>query len=745
MSKPIEQIAALIIGTVESVSPSEIKVILEPNAPQTTALNTGVPTGFPRINGYVLIPNETGAVVGLVVWLGVERSQFPKRTGLKDFGLVDLPFPLRKISLTPLGTLIVGKRVRSGESAYRLERGVSAFPSVGDAAQLPTAEQLRSIIEASSGEDRRVKIGTSPLAANAAVTVDPDKIFGRHLAVLGNTGSGKSCTVAGLIRWSLEKARNERARLLKEAVRTAQESGNTERENEAAKKHGGLPNARFIILDPNGEYSSAFADCSEVRRFTVPPARGGTKDFCLPAWMWNSHEWCAFTQAKSGVQRPVLMRALRELRTVSPRTGINRVGVLSALLRSYYRTLVNDRNKGATAYIDKPGKTDFGQKLHAIARSLMRYADEEDLKQFAEILSTTGAALKRIADSRHKSFTNDTGEMIEYYQAFDSSEVENAVVSLDKCIELIPVVDLHLGLNEDSPIPFAPSDFAELIEQIAAEQGQSQYVDTLVLRVKMLLSDMRLKPVLTPTPDIPIEEWLDQLIGSSNSGALGIIDLSLISPEVLHLMIAVVARIVFEATQRYRILNDAELPTVLVLEEAHTFVKRASDEESDTPTPSQMCRQTFERIAREGRKFGLGLVLSSQRPSELSPTVLAQCNTFLLHRIVNDRDQELVGKLVPDNLGGLLKELPSLPSRQAILLGWAATVPTLVEITELPREQRPRSSDPKFWDVWTGKEDRPINWREIVDDWTGIAGETDPPDSSDTQQGPSVEAQGITE
>jgi len=89
MSKPIEQIAALTIGTVEFVSPSEIKVILEPNAPQATALNTGVPTGFPRINGYVLIPNETGAVVGLVVWLGVERSQFPKRTGLKDFGLVE--------------------------------------------------------------------------------------------------------------------------------------------------------------------------------------------------------------------------------------------------------------------------------------------------------------------------------------------------------------------------------------------------------------------------------------------------------------------------------------------------------------------------------------------------------------------------------------------------------------------------------------------------------------------------------
>src|SRR5690242_2044183 len=106
MTTAIERIATLTVGTVESVAPGEIKVLLELDAPQDTALNTGTPTRFPRINGYVLIPNESGAVVGLVVWLGVERSAFPKRTGLKDFGLIDLPFPLRKMTLTPVGTLV---------------------------------------------------------------------------------------------------------------------------------------------------------------------------------------------------------------------------------------------------------------------------------------------------------------------------------------------------------------------------------------------------------------------------------------------------------------------------------------------------------------------------------------------------------------------------------------------------------------------------------------------------------------
>jgi len=167
-----------------------------------------------------------------------------------------------------------------------------------------------------------------------------------------------------------------------------------------------------------------------------------------------------------------------------------------------------------------------------------------------------------------------------------------------------------------------------------------------------------------------------------------------------------------------------------VMEEAHTFIKRYK-EEAENQDASAICCQVFEKIAREGRKFGLGLVLSSQRPSELSPTVLSQCNSFLLHRISNDRDQEQVHKLVPDNLRGLLRDLPSLPSRYAILLGWASELPVLVQISSLPDDQRPKSDDPDFWDVWSGKEKREVDWKKITDDWQQIPHEeVDDEDSS---------------
>ena len=166
LSTPTERQAALNVGTVESVAPGRIVVRLELDAPQATALNTGSPIAFPRLNGFVVVPNETGALVGIVVWLGVEHSSYPKRPGLKDFGLVDLPFPLRKMSVVPVGTL--ERRVDKGRRAFQLRRGVVTFPSVGDPVALPSAEQLDALTRGSD-EDRRVHIGRALLGNDAEV------------------------------------------------------------------------------------------------------------------------------------------------------------------------------------------------------------------------------------------------------------------------------------------------------------------------------------------------------------------------------------------------------------------------------------------------------------------------------------------------------------------------------------------------------------------------------------------------
>ena len=258
-------------------------------------------------------------------------------------------------------------------------------------------------------------------------------------------------------------------------------------------------------------------------------------------------------------------------------------------------------------------------------------------------------------------------------------------------------------IDADTPKQFTGDSFLRSIEATAEILNVSEHVETLLMRVRSLLKDERINKITCNSPDTldTLHNWLNCYIGdnSPSSEPLVILDLSLVPTEVIHVITAVTARMIFEAQQRYRKLNGVALPTVLVMEEAHTFVRRYKDD-AENQDAASICCQVFERIAREGRKFGLGLILSSQRPSELSPTVLSQCNTFLLHRISNDKDQELVHRLVPDNLRGLLRELPSLPSQHAILLGWASELPVLVKMNELPKTQQPHSNDPDFWDVW---------------------------------------------
>lgn len=691
---PLAYADSLRIGSIDFVSPDEIKVLLDIEAPDAVALNTGVPRPFPRVNGYVLIPSDDGYLVAQVEWITVERSQHPKRKGLQDFGLIDMPYPLRKMSLNPLGCLRY--EGQNDRNTFSFQRGVGAYPTVGDPVLLPTQAQLRAIVE--SGENRRVKIGVSPLAANAEVCVDPNRLFGRHLAVLGNTGSGKSCSVAGLIRWSMEAARKA----------------------SAASRD---PNARFIILDPNGEYANTFRDMDKVRVFAVEPSKdNGIGQLQVPLWFWNSAEWSAFTQASARAQRPTLIQALRSVRD----GGGDSPATPSHAMRRYLRTLVSiiqiERNAGSP-WAKFPHPKNFFEKVKIWQAGLV--GDDSFSEDENAALTALSAKISGFTSARSAQ-----------YPTYDFTRIE-----IDEFLDLAKHAHTAFGGNDTDVLPIdadVPREFTgdQLLRSIEANAellNVSEYVETMLMRIRTILSDSRMKSVTSDTKGLTLDGWLANYIGdnAASNGSITVIDLSLVPGEVVHVIAAVIARMTLEALQRYRKLNNGRtLPTVLVMEEAHTFIKRYRDESEDQ-NASAICCQVFEKIAREGRKFGLGLVLSSQRPSELSPTVLSQCNTYLLHRISNDRDQELVHKLVPDNLRGLLRDLPSLPSRHAILLGWGSELPVLVQMNALSEAQRPKSDDPDFWEVWSGKGvddsgnpvsvERDVDWSAIADDWQQVS------------------------
>ncbi|MCL1060506.1 DUF87 domain-containing protein [Shewanella gelidimarina] len=685
-SLPIEQGEQLRVGTVDFVSPNEIRAVLDIDSPDSVALNAGTPRNFPRVNSYVLVSCDNGYLVGQIEWLAVERSPYPKQRDIQDFGLVNLPFPQKKISLNPVGTL---KRVsKKGIDSYKFQRGSESFPTIGSAILLPTDFQLKSIVE--SGNNRRVIIGQSPLANNANVAVDPDRLFGRHIAVLGNTGSGKSCSVAGLIQWSLE----------------------------AAMESDNKPNARFIVLDPNGEYSRALGPSTKFKgRVFKVEAGDDESQLQVPSWFWNSAEWASFTQASPKAQLPLLKRSLRAMRNEEFELNVNLDLEIKKYLGTVLVSLRAEKSKGAAALNGFPGAKNLLSKIDAWRKSLEEY--QANLTDPYPDLDQLIVDIQNYCNQRSGQYPNFNATVAEInilingilrsFHSFGGNEDE-----------LLPK-------SEDIPVPFEGDNLVSYLEALAKENGSEQYVEYLVARIRTMLSDTRMKSITNDTEQrVDLSEWLESYVGNDGTGdensCVSIIDLSLVPNEITHLVTAVISRIIFESLQRYRRLNNKSLPTVLVAEEAHTFIKRYRDD-SENQDVAAVCCQVFEKIAREGRKFGLGMVISSQRPSELSPTVLSQCNTFLLHRISNDRDQEQVHKMVPDNLRGLLRELPSLPSQHAILMGWASELPVLVKMKNLTKEQQPHSDDPDFWDVWTRKDadenvvERNVDWEQVVREW----------------------------
>lgn len=688
------------------------------DAPGATTLVEGWPSSFPRINGYLLIPTEAGATIGMITEVTIERATVPQ--GPNALGLVNLPQPSRLLSLVPLGTLVeVNPENGNGAGSYKVRRGVDVFPSVGDSVLLPTKLQMQAMVEGegtNTSSGGRVLLGTCPTAAGASVYFDPDKLFGRHLAILGNTGSGKSCSVAGIIRWSLAGARE-------------------------ARQDGANPNARFIILDPNGEYGRAFKDleaAGKLRRFGVEIS--DQTHLQVPAWFWNAEEWASFTAAAPGVQRPLLYDALRALKG----SGSNRESLkLSSLeIARQYKQQV-DRRRSQNEFSENPKA--FGDFLVTAKSEFDKEANSKPGER-----STYTSCTELIARMISKASSTSTRGAT-FYEPFLVRDVDELTTVLGQMVETLESQSPPSIYNriqcEDIPRPFAVTQLAPIIESLGrSRQGRdiAMFVDTLRLRIESMLGSQILSSIVDPDSDsIGLAEWLDLYIGGNQAenGPIAIIDLSLVPSEIIHIVVAVLSRMIFEALQRYRRASPtnkpSELPTVLVLDEAHTFIHRDLLREGANPAGNMCCR-TFERIAREGRKFGLGLVLASQRPSEVSPTVLSQCNTFLLHRLVNDLDQQLVRSLVPDGLGDMLRELPSLPSRRAILLGWAAPAPILVEVREIEKDQRPWSPDPPYWAVWTGQEKRDIDWSSIARAWSGEAypasQPTPAPGSSDTNE-----------
>ena len=271
----------------------------------------------------------------------------------------------------------------------------------------------------------------------------------------------------------------------------------------------------------------------------------------------------------------------------------------------------------------------------------------------------------------------------------------------------------------DSPVPFDINDVLDnlrtLDEQMVpgARSGTEKLgpyhgkLSRLIGRLEAKRHDRRLAFLFQPPAECMDMRWLERMVHAVSAGraaqhgkigGIKVIDFSEVPSDVLPLMVSLLAQIVFSASLWTQ--NDKRHPIAIMCDEAHLYIpERMQADSSDA-----VAVEIFERIAKEGRKYGIGLVVISQRPSEVNRTVLSQCNNVVAMRLTNGDDQGVIKRLLPDSLGSFGDLLPVLDVGEALVVGDASLLPTRIRISE--PAMRPDSQTVAFWDRWNEKDPR---------------------------------------
>jgi hypothetical protein len=265
----------------------------------------------------------------------------------------------------------------------------------------------------------------------------------------------------------------------------------------------------------------------------------------------------------------------------------------------------------------------------------------------------------------------------------------------------------------DSPIPY---DLGQLVKRLEADNDEmipgakvgtekkgdwNDKLTRFIGRLKAKLEDRRYGFLFKPPADSNEYDWLSRqmvslLRSDPTQPGIKIVDFSEVPTDVLPIVTGTFARLLYDV--QFWLAPDKRTPFSLICDEAHLYLP-VKDEAN---TVEKQALATFERIAKEGRKYGVSLVVVSQRPSDVSRTILSQCNNFLILRLTNESDQAVVSRLIPDAMNGLMDMLPLLDTGEALLLGDAVLLPTRIKLDK--PTLCPTSGTRDFWKEWGSSE-----------------------------------------
>lgn len=449
--------------------------------------------------------------------------------------------------------------------------------------------------------------------------IDANKFFSKHIALVGSTGSGKSCTVAKILQDVAGISNNKNI-------------------NNIQQK-----NSHVIIFDIHSEYKSAF-DLDKKENFTLNVLDVDTLK--LPYWLMNSAE---------------LESLFIEGNEMNHHNQVSQFKKAVILNKERHNPLLKD-------------KVTYDTPVYFSIQEVFNY----------------------ISNINNLTVYSDGGKTY-----FATLPISSRIEFDDDKLWTLMNFEESTGNSKHDVIGF----------KVSKSGGFNGEFDRFVSRLETKLADKRLKFIMNPknskstdfkTDDF--EELLKQFLGYIDKANITIIDLSGIPFEVLSITVSLISRLVFDFAFHYSKLKHKDdqlndIPFMIVCEEAHNYIPKSGGAEYNAS------KKSIERIAKEGRKYGLSLMVVSQRPSEVSETIFSQCNNFISLRLTNVNDQNYVKALMPDNSNAIADILPNLGQGECLIVGDAALIPTTVKLDKPNPE--PKSQSINFQDEWQ------IDWKDI--------------------------------
>ena len=559
-----------------------------------------------EVGSYVSIYEIGRTIIAEII--GVDEKSQP----INSNGLVK-PNSKRQVYLNLIGEIVED----------RFNFGVSKMPLIFSAVYMVSQKELitmlevgREEIEISEVSDKTrailLTIGKSVIFPDYDVKINIDKFFGFHFAVFGNTGAGKSNTVARVLQNIFEKR------------------------NYSAK------GAKFVIIDSNGEYNKAFSKLNEInpqiKHSLMNTDVESENKFEIPVWALSADDWATLLHASEKTQMPVLKRAID-------------------IARIFYN-------------IDAPN-TDL--KNHILASTLLGIIQSSDTSP------SKSDKLKAIVTK----FGTDEINMDAVLQNSKTLRMSISVNYGNMPDEEVVIKFLNNFIKPNSiserisrtMIPYSLEDFVQAVEFATLYEGSissqriQEYTATLMTRLQSLQEGIQ-GSILSITDYGTVDDYIEMLLGENQIVDLDISSLDDASAEVVT---KVLAKLLLDYLKKKD--TKAETPINFIIEEAHRFIKNETNY-------GAIGYNIFERIAKEGRKFGMLLGISSQRPSELSKTVVSQCSNYIVHRVQNPDDLQYISKMVPYINQNMIERLTYLQTGNALVFGSAINLPTLTKFLQ---------------------------------------------------------------